>query len=113
MRESTSGWPTVSAKPGGSKKPTRSTGKPSRRPQSRVDEIMRGRLSRLMLLVSLIGVSPSAAWAHDSARFDALVGLARSERAAGRPARALDLFRQADQLQRLDAKLLAEFFWTA
>jgi predicted Zn-dependent protease len=74
---------------------------------------LRGRLSRLTLLVSLIGLSRSAVWAHDSARFDALVGLARSERAAGRPAHALDLFRQADQLQRLDVKLLAEFFWTA
>src|SRR5258708_39921874 len=74
---------------------------------------MRGRWSRLTLLVSLVGLSASPGWAHDSTRFDALVGLARSERAAGRPAPALDLYSQADQLKQFDATLLAEFFWTA
>jgi predicted Zn-dependent protease len=74
---------------------------------------MRGRLSLLTLLVSLVGLFPSTGWTGDSSRFDALVGLARSERAAGRPAQALDLFRQADHLKRFDAILLAEVFWTA
>ena len=74
---------------------------------------MRARLSFLAVVVSLVAMFPSTGWADDSSRFDALVGLARSERAAGRPAQALDLFRQADQLKRLDATLLAEVFWTA
>jgi len=43
----------------------------------------------------------------------ALVGLARNERAAGRSARAVELFRKADALKPFDVATLDEFFWTA
>ena len=48
----------------------------------------------------------------DVIRTEALIGLARVERDAGRYQTAAELFRQASQLQTFDKSLLAEFFWT-
>jgi tetratricopeptide (TPR) repeat protein len=71
------------------------------------------RRARWLLCVAAAIALPAAVRAQDSVRFDALLGLARVERDAGRPARAIDYFRQADEVRPLDAALTEEYFWTA
>jgi len=66
------------------------------------------------LFVFAVGLAyGSPAAAQGPSRAQVLVGMARNERVAGRPARAVALLREADAIQPFDTRTLDEYFWTA